>query len=96
MIFDVAAMQAVEVAQREDRLLPARGTTVVGKVNDVHGPRAGAAARSIRQSTLKSTDRPSYASCTCGGRLACGRRVTEVVADVGEPCVAPGGCGPSA
>jgi hypothetical protein len=42
---DVTAMQAVEVAQRQDGMLPARRTTIVGKVDDVHGPRGRAAAR---------------------------------------------------
>ena len=33
---DVAAMQAVEVAERQHRLMPARAARIVGKVDDLH------------------------------------------------------------
>jgi hypothetical protein len=32
----MTAVQAVEVAERQDRLLPVRWTRIVGKMDDVH------------------------------------------------------------
>ena len=44
----VAAVQAVEVAQRQDRLVPARRPRVIGKGDDIHSANHRRQARETR------------------------------------------------
>ena len=69
--FQVTAVHAVEIAEREHRLMPPRRPWIVRIVNDLH-------QRSI------SKVRPSYANCTAGGQPRAGRRVGQIVAHVRE------------
>ena len=66
----VAAMQAVEVAERQHGVQPARRARVLWEMDDVHATRGRARPGSSITSNLKLTDRPSYASWTFSGSAA--------------------------
>ena len=76
----VAAVHAVEVAEREHRLHPARRPRVVGKVDDVH--QTTRSDRIVRSAIVQH--QPIIGQLHAGGQARAGRGVRQVVADVRE------------
>ena len=96
----MAAVHAVEVAEREHRLHPARRARVVGKVDDVHATRrstrvhvedtpnrtglSGLVTTVMRSPVTNLQHQPIIGQLHAGGQARAGRGVRQVVADVRE------------